>query len=86
MCPSGVLSAGAQSGKWRTQCLASAITGTEPEPSWPGPRPPKTRLPRRTCGLRAANELEQAEQARGAAADLNPVPGEFTARQMEKED
>ena len=36
--------------------------------------------------LRAANELEQAEQARGAAADLNPVPGEFTARQMEKED
>ena len=36
--------------------------------------------------LRGANELEQAEQARGAATDLNPVPGEFTARQMEKED
>jgi len=36
--------------------------------------------------LRAANELEQAEQARGAAADLNPAPREFTARQMEKED
>jgi hypothetical protein len=36
--------------------------------------------------LRAANELEQAEQARGAAADLNPVLGEFHARQMRNED
>jgi len=36
--------------------------------------------------LRAANELEQAEQARAAAADLNALPGELQARQMQTED
>jgi hypothetical protein len=34
--------------------------------------------------LRAANELEQAEQAREEMADLNPLLGEFNARQMFK--
>ena len=36
--------------------------------------------------LRAANELEQAEQARGALADLEPLLGEFHARRMHKEE
>ena len=36
--------------------------------------------------LRAANELEQAEQARGALADLKPLLGEFHARRMHKEE
>jgi hypothetical protein len=36
--------------------------------------------------LRAATELEQAEQAREAVAELNPVLGEFHTRQMQKED
>jgi hypothetical protein len=36
--------------------------------------------------LRAANELEQAEQARAAVAGLNALPGEFHARQMQTED
>jgi hypothetical protein len=36
--------------------------------------------------LRAANELEQAEQARAAVADLNPFLGEFNSRQMHKEE
>jgi hypothetical protein len=35
--------------------------------------------------LRAANELEQAEQARAAVADLNVLPSELHA-QMQKED
>jgi hypothetical protein len=35
--------------------------------------------------LRAANELEQAEQARAAVAGLNVPPGELRA-QMQKED
>ena len=35
--------------------------------------------------LRAANELEQAEQARAAVAGLNVLPGELRA-QMQKED
>jgi hypothetical protein len=36
--------------------------------------------------LLAANELEQAEQARAAASDLNLLPGEFHAGQIQKED
>jgi hypothetical protein len=36
--------------------------------------------------LRAANELEQAEQARGAIADLNPLLSERKTRQMQKEE
>ena len=36
--------------------------------------------------LRAANELEQAQQAREAAADLASLPSEFHARHMQKED
>jgi hypothetical protein len=36
--------------------------------------------------LRAANELEQAEQARAAVADLNLLLGEFNSRQMHKEE
>jgi hypothetical protein len=36
--------------------------------------------------LRAANELEQAQQAREAVADLTSLPSEFHARQMQKED
>ena len=35
--------------------------------------------------LRAANELEQAQQARTAVADLNVLPSELHA-QMQKED
>jgi hypothetical protein len=35
--------------------------------------------------LRAANELEQAEHAREAVADLNPLLSEFDAGQMRKE-
>jgi len=34
---------------------------------------------------RAANELEQAEQAREAVADLDPLLSEFNARQMSKQ-
>ena len=37
-------------------------------------------------GLRAANELEHAEQARAAAAGLNPLLGDFHARRMQTED
>jgi len=33
--------------------------------------------------LRAANELEQAEQAREEVADLNPVASGFNARQLQ---
>jgi hypothetical protein len=36
--------------------------------------------------LRAANELEQAEQARETVADLTPLPSEFHARHMQTED
>ena len=36
--------------------------------------------------LRAANELEQAEQAREAVADLTSLFSEFHARDMQKED
>jgi len=35
--------------------------------------------------LRAANELEQAEHAREAVTDLNPLLSEFNAGQMRKE-
>ena len=36
--------------------------------------------------LRAANELEQAKQARETVADLTSLPSEFHARPMQKED
>ena len=36
--------------------------------------------------LRAANVLEQAEQAREEVADLNPLLMEFNAHQMSKEE
>jgi hypothetical protein len=35
--------------------------------------------------LRAANELEQAEHAREAVADLNPLLSEFSVGQMSKD-
>jgi hypothetical protein len=36
--------------------------------------------------LRAANELEQAQQARETVAGLTSLPGEFHASHMRKED
>ena len=36
--------------------------------------------------LRAANELEQAQQAREAVTDLTALSSEFHARHMQKED
>ena len=36
--------------------------------------------------LRAANELEQAQQARAAVADLTSLPSEFHASHVQKED
>ena len=35
--------------------------------------------------LRAANELEQAQQAREAVADLTSLPSEFRASHVQKE-
>jgi|GraSoiStandDraft_30_1057271.scaffolds.fasta_scaffold3156674_1 hypothetical protein len=81
-----VLSASAQSGKWRAECRASVIIGNERERFSPGPRPPKIdNAYAAHLRLRAANELEQAEQARAAVADLNALPSELHA-QMQKED
>jgi hypothetical protein len=79
-----VLSASAQSGKWRAECRASVIIGNERERFSPGPRT-QDKAYAAQLRLRAANELEQAEQARAAVADLNVLPSELRA-QMRKED
>jgi hypothetical protein len=80
-----VLSASAQSGRWRAECRASVIIGNERERFSPGPRPPKNKAYAAQLRLRAANELEQAQQARAAVAELNVLPSELHA-QMQKED